>query len=193
MSRVDAWQFVHVPKTGGTAVEDAARRAGLRWGRFAPFAPCSIPGTSHWHHPPARHPEVYGGRRLFAVVREPHARLVSDFRYLHRDGVITGPLDAAHLNAFVHRWVPDPPVGNVGNHLRPQTDLTHGELPVDVVLPFSDFPRCVNRFFAAAGLPVRVDARVNATAPSVTAADLDERSRAIVRTVYARDFDLLEF
>lgn len=187
------WQFVHVPKTGGTAIEDAGWPAGARWGRFARFGPCHTPGTSHWHHPPAQHPEVYAGRRLFAVVREPHARLVSDFRYLHREGVLPVPLDASGLNAFVHTCLPAPPPGNVGNHLRPQTDLTHGALPVEVALPFSEFPACVNTFFRARGWPIEVTRVVNATRPSVTVDDLDARSRALVAEVYARDFELLAF
>lgn len=193
MAAPTPWQFVHVPKTGGTAVEDAGRAAGLRWGRLADFGPCAVPGTSHWHHPPALHPEVYAGHRLFAVVREPYARLVSDFRYLHREGVIDEPLTAAGLNHFVRRALRDPPPGNVGNHLRPQTDLTHGAMPVDVVLPFSAFPDCVNRFFADIGLPIVLDRVVNATAPSVIVGDLDHESRAIIDAVYARDRALLRF
>jgi len=193
MTRAETWQFVHVPKTGGTAIEDAGYVVGLRWGRFARFGPCAVAGTSHWHHPPALHPEVYAGHPLFAIAREPHARLVSDFRYLHRERAIGESLDPGGLNAFVARWLRDPPPGNVGNHLRPQTDLTHGAHPVDVILPFSTFPACADRFFAQVGLPIRIPGVVNATRRTVTVDDLTPASRAIIAEVYARDFDLLSW
>jgi len=188
-----AWQFVHVAKTGGTAIEDAAQEIGWHCGRFALFCDCGIRCQSHWHHPPELHPEVYAGYKLFAVVRDPLARLVSDFRYLHKAGAVEESLSPAGLNSFVLRYLHYPLVDHLASHLRPQTDLTHGSQPVDVVLPFSQFPECLNLFFKKEGIQAKISDVINATSPSVSVEDLTPASRDIIASFYSRDFELLTF
>lgn len=191
--RIWPWQFVHVPKTGGTAIEDAAREIGWDCGRFASFYKCEIPCASHWHHPPSLHLEVYLGYKLFSIVRNPYDRIVSDFRYLHKAGAISETLDPTGLNSFVHKYLRHPLPTHISTHLRPQTDLTHGSLPVDRILPFSEFPSCLNFFFDQEGIPAQVVRVVNATAPSVSVDDLTPASRELIADFYARDFALLRF
>ena len=89
--------FVHITKTGGTAIEKLAARHGVAWGacawitNSAPFdTVCSgiKEKYNHWRHDrgeltpwhnPNVVPQQYTCPKLFAVVRNPYTRLVSEF------------------------------------------------------------------------------------------------------------------
>jgi hypothetical protein len=96
-------EFVHITKTGGSAIEKAGSEAGIIWGAchfmnitdvgcFNPDIPYIAPNyqsyakTSPWHTPPkiikrqfdnSRNP--YIGSELFAVVRNPYSRVISEY------------------------------------------------------------------------------------------------------------------
>ena len=92
--------FLHIPKTGGSAIEEAAFNAGVLWGRYyglhcglasgpaygkcnrVAYARCS------WHHQPPdklvgqQHQQPYYAARVrFCVVRDPFERLRSEYIY----------------------------------------------------------------------------------------------------------------
>lgn len=96
-------EFVHIPKTAGSAIESAAQEQGINWGywhfseetkggkrknldetiafrkHYGPFAwhipPCLLEGQSILSVNP------YKGNDLFAVVRNPYERIFSEYRY----------------------------------------------------------------------------------------------------------------
>ncbi|KAL9184494.1 hypothetical protein ACHAXT_012464 [Thalassiosira profunda] len=100
-------EFVHLTKTGGTAIEKAAISVGVRWSlcHFSRISVCNSPytgmqdvqhketanlgvmNTSPWHTPPwafASHAAYftknpYEGADLFTVVRNPYTRVVSEY------------------------------------------------------------------------------------------------------------------
>ena len=97
-------EFVHIPKTGGTAIEYAASLANITWGlchwkaRDLAGPGCQYPDWAgydalqnlsdheiHWEywHIPLRHLNVlespYKNKKLFAVVRNPYERFISEF------------------------------------------------------------------------------------------------------------------
>ena len=75
--------FIHIPKTGGTSIEDTFHSRGIKAGRFAfdeddkflPYSTMSVP-CSKWHEPPRSY--VNGS---FCVLRDPYTRMVSEFNY----------------------------------------------------------------------------------------------------------------
>lgn len=74
--------FIHIPKTGGTSIEDTLAAIGIYAGRQAfknnvvpPYLTVSVP-CSKWHRPPKSF--VKGS---FCVLRDPYVRLVSEYNY----------------------------------------------------------------------------------------------------------------
>jgi len=96
-------EFVHITKTGGSAIEKAGAKQGLIWGAchymeipdvgcFAPDMPYTAPNyqsyalTSPWHTPPKLLKEYvnatlypYDDADLFAVIRNPYDRAISEY------------------------------------------------------------------------------------------------------------------
>jgi hypothetical protein len=96
-------EFVHITKTGGSAIEKAASAKGITWGAchymeleevgcFSPDLPYEAPDyqsyalTSPWHTPPkllkvyvdgSKYP--YNGADLFTIIRNPYSRVLSEY------------------------------------------------------------------------------------------------------------------
>ena len=95
-----ALHFVHIPKTGGTSIEEAYR--GVQpFGRYALFPELATARErarcAFWHeHAPVL--TVRPGAASFCVVRDPVARLLSEYRYRAL------PDDVAVFNATLREW-----------------------------------------------------------------------------------------
>mmetsp|Transcript_59134 Transcript_59134/g.66150 ORF Transcript_59134/g.66150 Transcript_59134/m.66150 type:complete len:339 (+) Transcript_59134:20-1036(+) len=91
-------ELVHITKTGGSAIEKAAAIAGINWGSChfmkMPVLRCEAPDkrfvaknlSEPWHRPPKfleatenSNVNPYIDADLFAVVRNPYSRAVSEF------------------------------------------------------------------------------------------------------------------
>jgi len=79
-SRKFELKFIHIPKTAGTAIEEAGRKAGVWWGRYDRSNHVVHINSScmFWHEVPLRHDESV---RTFCVMREPFERILSEIRY----------------------------------------------------------------------------------------------------------------
>jgi Sulfotransferase family len=90
--------FLHIPKTAGTALENAAGEAGINWGsclfRHKPRRDiCKYPGDHDWpqyvgwwhipsHFFPLAGTNPYEWAEMFAVIRDPYDRMVSEYYYM---------------------------------------------------------------------------------------------------------------
>lgn len=90
--------FFHLPKTAGTAVEEAAAKQSIPWGSCRFFHKpkrdiCPYPSgpdwpkhVGWWHLPAYLFPVVgsnpYQSTDLFAIIRDPYERMVSEFYYI---------------------------------------------------------------------------------------------------------------
>ena len=119
--------FVHIPKTGGTSIEDAMTRSGavvaLKYGkRFDGFMKTTFQHLDASIYAHVIPPEFYD--YAFATVRHPVPRLVSEYFYRRKRGFRAESFD---------RWVNDTLSMQprtpymMDNHIRPQVDfLTEG-------------------------------------------------------------------
>jgi hypothetical protein len=97
--------FLHIPKTGGSSIESSAAKGGHSWGYclfqqgntgdkqsyYCPPNKRKVPrlrgnqGHAWWHYPvqylPMDAKRLYENATLFAVVRNPYSRAVSEYYY----------------------------------------------------------------------------------------------------------------
>ena len=121
-------ELVHIPKTGGTAMEAQAARMNITWsmchfkkGKILNETFCPGPILKHWRpsvkthsrcpwwHLPPQYFELhdfnpYAGADLFCVVRNPYERLLSEYYYA---GTYLAKKDAEQLNNVnrLNGWV----------------------------------------------------------------------------------------
>jgi len=192
--------FFHVPRSGGTSVEQMLAGRPLDasildrerlWG-WDPETSCNL------HHATVVTTLRLLGQARFdayaklAVVRDPFSRMVSAYyynfpHYHQRFGSFKGYVEA----------LPDlieTPTNRSGHHETPEVRFTHldGEQVVDTILRFEDLPGCMDVVRTRLGITEPLP-RVNETRyPSVmrkpTEAHYDGDAVDIVRRVYAEDF-----
>jgi hypothetical protein len=183
--------FVHITKTGGSALEQWGRDHGYFWGANDPSLTSralrkqlrnksGIPCTSPWHVPPSYFTQnPYSGRRTFTVVRNPYSRLVSEFYCPHAGAPNPDRMSRQGFNRWIRQLVHTTP-GTVS--ALPQVEY----LPVDHILRHETLARDFRELMGDSGLELP---RLNsAVSGKYTTADLDYRTVRLIQRVYAEDF-----
>ena len=234
-------EFVHIPKTGGTIIESTAALAGIRWSichiappsvvqrisdhitqcpGLAPWADLygsPIHGCPLWHLPPhyfqlPRFPHnPYNNAKLFAVVRNPFDRLVSEYfysaQYSSTQNITTS---VSHFNAWVRFFLSrtkEATKGDIANnitgdhkyflnagHFIPQYDFVfHGDQQViHHVLKFEqlhdDFHDLMALYHLNLTLPSKQDNHVRKATKTLGVKDLTPDLILMIEEVYANDF-----
>ena len=187
--------FAHVPKAGGTSVEnylirrfgplsvdDRNRRAGRRkTGLIIPASHLSAEDLTEF----IPHDVAY----VFAVVRHPVDRLMSEYRYQSGVSRMSRLGFALWLRLVIHAARLDKRVYE--NHIRPQCDL---------IPEGSDIFRLEDGFD---GLIRRIDETVGTSAPDIRIEHLNKRQRKslqlsrqdvqLITSFYSEDFDKLGY
>ena len=211
--------FVHIPKTGGQSIELVFLGLhGLTWNTRAPLLlrPNDDPALGP---PVLAHLTAEDYTRLghvsaddwerwftFAFVRNPYDRLLSEYRYSHRERPAR---EWPSFRSWVLEHFPKPGWSDPYNHVRPQVDYiysTDGVQLVDFVGRFErisqDWPVICDRLGIEVPLPHRNRTR---TLPGVfptlrrflwssigwDAYDAD--TREFVRKYYANDFEAFDY
>ena len=199
-------RFIHVPKTGGTGIgvadahfEDRERKKKISFSRDGAACRCSS-----WHVPPRHRPwaaTVFGGgERSFCVVRDPLARLLSEFRFRRFDD----RFDAAKANAWLRDTLPKLDSCDLDCHLLPQHEFVwdaRGRRTCDHALrhenlkdDFAALMRAYNRTTALPRRLARADRRLRAAEKTgVAVGDVDPWLARDVRCAYAADLCLLGY
>jgi len=210
--------FLHIPKSAGTAIENAGLAKRVRWGRhrFFYYGMMAMPDGLYCaaHHVPPRHlpksmGDIYRKSDVFCVTRHPYERAISEYKYLlsvpwgqNKPGVLDRePCTPEGLNHFLktamrmvlsgRKYVND-------CHMLPQSEFIWDEQDHQVcnkVLRFEDMPHAFNNLMADTGYSVRSDHSENQSpgCPTLSMASLEDETRILMNKVYAEDFRRLAY
>lgn len=215
-TRTRAPVFIHIPKTGGTTVEMSAAAHGVMLGMCAsenPPAIAEFSSCSRWHQPPLT-PQATVIPDSFCIVRNPFARLLSEYNYNYRDAAMCEGFETwtnESVNALLGNKMlkclqanPDaaackegdfgPPPSFLDCHLLPQTLYTSS---CETVLAYERWEEDVVpwvQFVAGVSLTKETSAKSSAQAQTSKKPDVScwkQMDPAIVQKVlqaYASDF-----
>jgi len=217
----EKYEFLHIPKTAGTAVEYAGSVSGVFWGskkpEFRHGRPLMPDGNlcSHWHIPVQmlerlhRFDPYKEAKGVFCVTRHPYNKLVSEYTYRVALGVLNKwagypKCSEGALNNYLQfqmnrvkrgkRYVKD-------CHFLPQSeyiwDDASGTKWCSHVLSFDDLPNEMSRLMNDWSLPVTLaSGKKNPSAqkcPGLDTRNLSSHTKHLIREVYKSDFDRLGF
>lgn len=197
-------EFVHITKTGGTAIESIAAASGLSWGackwRGVDLSTCkgvhgvtrSLSGSSPWHNPRT----VYDCPNLFTVVRDPYTRMLSAF-YCKWAGYKGKEITAEILNTWLQQKL-------LTNHSRGRLlerqanyIFDEGGLPrIKHVLHYENLEDEFNTLMKHFNMSLRyTKQKINASLMDrkLTISDLTEKTLTVINRVYAKDFTALGY
>ena len=180
-------QFVHITKTGGTAIEEWGYANGVLWGKYVKpyYAKGSLLG-SLWHYPSALiKNDVYKDKRTFTVVRNPYTRLVSEY----------------HCPWVGSKTIETDTIIDFNNHVQAKilkrtnsvtAHLQSNYLPVDFILRHehlqSDFSNLIHKVsdFSGSTLLPRVNLPV---CKKFSVCDLNDNTIGMIKEAYKDDFE----
>lgn len=205
-------EFVHITETGGKSIEMAAAvHAGLKWGKCH-YYDCrknwkrelepdfdweGIDRKSWWHHLPQKFPlsngyNPYDGANLFAVVRNPYDRILSE--YYHTEAGYLGPNknDPNTMNTVVRskigsRWI---------SHYIPQHEYIYidGIRNVDYVLRYESLDVEFNQLMKKYNIPVSLSMMKSCSDDATLMTnDFDDTTIAMINDYYKKDFELFNY
>jgi len=203
--------FIHIPKSAGTAVEDLGLAGGVRWGREKGLN-CSAFGCNLFHVPPCWFEDwcgqaVYDYTKTFCIVRNPYTRLVSEYQWqvkMRPDLKLKCTPEAfnehmmgvtAAYYMFHDNWISD-------CHFLPQTSYVWGkvrgtaEAPQTCrhILKFEELPGAFDQLMAENALSMRLETKVNrGLCPNLQVSDINFTMRDFLQVVYKLDFILLGY
>jgi hypothetical protein len=181
-------RFIHIPKTGGTSIEDAAHKIGIKWGRYDKRLNGN--GRCSWHTPQKI------DEKLFCVIRNPYDRLISQFYHENeiKDYTIT------KLNTWISRQLKlyKEDIHLKGNHYLPQIYFTRH---CDEIIRFDDLQNNLNRLMNKYQLPqlilgqayggsIQKNKRDRKYFCRLLKKDINVNNIKLINTIYAEDIKL---
>lgn len=190
-------EFVHIPKTAGTTIENIANEKNIKWGRMKPshrdYLKPDHPNCTYWHLPPKYfyndshyHKDNDG---TFCVIRDPFDRIVSEYKY--KNGFSNDP---KHMNDWIkEHLIPKYTKGGNNCHFLPQYEFVYDELGTktcDHILRFDnlteDFNKLTNKFNI--DLKLEENRKDNVSNNNLSVNDLNEENIRLIREIYSNDF-----
>mmetsp|Transcript_83683 Transcript_83683/g.200767 ORF Transcript_83683/g.200767 Transcript_83683/m.200767 type:complete len:282 (+) Transcript_83683:47-892(+) len=205
--------MTYVPFNFGHTVAEKAAQHGIKWGDCGSRAPiegcigwmksevtgCDLMYTPGKYWPQTLAETYFGNRTAFGILRDPYERLVAQFRGTYR---LQHPEFQCDANAAVRSMMEEylealesgNPWYNNCNYL-PQAEFFDQPHGAHIAIDNREFPESMNQIFRKTGnehLEIATEEVAHVGGCDTQwAADLDSETRALVRKVYHRDFQLL--
>lgn len=196
--------FVHITKTGGTSIENAALAHNVKWGMHCEMTRERLFEKSQmgavWHLPLDEWSDddfelLKQERRLFTVVRNPMDRVVSEYRCVF--GNQFGPASTRWMfNRIIARYLfsvlRNENIASTG-HWQPQYKYVYrkGNLEVSEILSFSNLKLDFERLCAEEKLPFSLPHSRKGRKDVFSKEHLFLLTKLLVIFVYRKDYLLL--
>jgi len=185
--------FAHIPKTGGSSVENALRVDGVKRAMMQSKAKTLV-GNHGRCTPQHIHADVYKGYfpkdfldYSFAVVRNPYGRIASEYKMKVVDGEEEASPDDWIMRAL-RRYKKYPFTRD--NHIRPQVQFLTSYVETFRLEDGLDNP--IAAAFDALGLPTPDEVPHNRKGSSQKLV-ISEKTKDRIAKFYARDFEKLDY
>lgn len=183
--------FVHIPKTGGSTVEEVIKKAGaaeaLKYHKRLGYS-AATPQHMHWE---LLRSWIKDGFYDYAIgiVRDPYARLISEYRWRQALTDEELPPFDTWVNHHFDRYAKHP--FELDNHIRPQSDFISKKVEVFKLEDGLDRP--IQTALEKLGLPFDGVKIHHARKSEHSALAISEQTLDRVRSLYSSDFKAFDY
>lgn len=174
-------KFIHITKCAGTSIENAAKKAGINWGRHH--------REYGFHHRifPNIHPAISEQYDWFMVVRNPYTRILSEYHC--RWGGIGATTDLTHTVAEMNSYLVKKIMqrSRSGNHYTEQFRYCHPTIPIHII-KFENLQSEFDALMATYTITGLVLEHENANPKLFTVSDFSPELLTLINQVYDQDF-----
>lgn len=191
--------FIHIPKTGGTFVEDEFKKYNYNVGRHDPNKNLRTNSTcSFWHTPLKSNKKInFKDYITFTVVRDPYDRIISEYNWANFPRYKgTGLTRDTEINDFVSELNKDQIIYKGDCHLVPQTEYltdAYGN-KVQHILHQEHLNEELNEFIKTYKLNIQLSTQKrNKQSRNHTKDELNDTSLKLIQKYFKKDFDELKY
>ena len=190
-------EFIHIPKTGGTSIENLGKKYNIKWGQFNNiYMVEKSTGRSLW-----RNPYYIYNKNNFTIVRNPYDRIISEFFYrlklklMNYDNNIEG--FKQWLEYIFKEYKKDKHIYD--NHILPQTEYVYdknNKKRIEYVFKLEDnINEKLDNLFKQYNLNIDIKMleHNNKSNKTFGKKDLDQITLDSIYEFYKRDFKLLGY
>jgi len=190
-------KLIHIPKTGGSSIEEAGPRSKHHWGKYDSTLKCKgehtgCQGCSFWHLPPSWNTSLWDSYRscdTFCVVRNPMSRVVSEYRFKLNIARQQDKCSSEHFQAWLQSNLKQKDRRHDDCHWVPQKDYVfskEGARTCTHVLRYENIEKEFSALMGAWGfnVPLQLHKKLYHNCHI----SLPESSRAEIREFFAEDF-----
>lgn len=177
-------KFIHITKTAGTSIEEAALNIGIFWGRYDnEYTKGKIPD---WHKPfHLLDKEIKQKYDWFMVVRNPYERIVSEF-YCKWIYPKNKDVSIEEYNLIIRANINARKIQNLGYHYTEQ----HLYLDKDSNITIIKFENLCNEFYKLMkkyNINIQLD-KLNIGQKKYSTKHFDKKTVDLIKCVYEKDF-----
>lgn len=182
-------KFIHIPKTAGTSIENAAIKNDILWGRFDKSLK-SFNNCSPWHCPQKM------TDYCFCVVRDPFDRFISQF--YHENELKN--YNSKKLNEFIEYKLSliKNNINTADNHFLPQYKFCEN---CDIIISFDNLQNNLDNLMKMYNLPplileclpgahIQQKKRKNISIDRLSYLDINEKNKDKIKEMYSLDLEL---
>jgi hypothetical protein len=171
-------KFIHVTKTAGTSIEDAAKAKNIYWGRHH--------SEYGWWHDTLK-PAIAHKYDWFMVVRNPYTRILSEY-HCRWGGSAAAGRTKEKMNRFLIAKINRARQNRTGDHYTEQYRYLYPGATIHV-LKFERLREEFDALMTMYGITGLVLPHENATTKRFQVSDFSRELVDLINTVYDKDFE----